>query len=284
MRIGIVTRHDIHRGIELAGEIVDFLMKEEIKVFLDPLIVNELDNYHDLSCDLSKMDADMIIAIGGDGTILRTQSLINGKKIPIFGINMGTVGFLTEISPEETFHALKEVLAGNYFVEERTRLEVWHNRDLMPALNEVVLMTRTPAKMLHIEIKVDDEIVEELRADGLIVATPSGSTAYSMSAGGPIVDPRVDAFIIVPICPFKLGSRPTVVSGESMIKVKLLREGKKAIAVIDGQYEEEINYLEEIVFRKSTEYAYFVRLTKEFYRKVREKLMKGGIDSKNYGI
>ena len=279
MRIGIVTRHDIHRGVELAEEITEFLIKEDVEVFLDPLITNELRRYHDLSCEIDEMDADMIITIGGDGTILRTQSLIDNKKIPIFGINMGTVGFLTEIGPEETFHALKEVLAGNYFIEERTCLDVWHNKDLAPALNEVVIMTKNPAKMLHLEVKVDDEIVEELRADGLIIATPSGSTAYSMSAGGPIVDPRVDAFIIVPICPFKLGSRPTVVSGESLIEVRLLREGKKAVAVIDGQYEEEINYMEEIIFQKSIQNAYFVRLTKEFYKKVREKLIKGGIDS-----
>jgi NAD+ kinase len=119
--------------------------------------------------------------------------------------------------------------------------------------------------------------MEELRADGLIIATPSGSTAYSMSAGGPIIDPRVEAFVIVPICPFKLGARPTVVSNGSTIKVKLLREGKKAIAVIDGQFEEEINYMDEIVFRKSDNCAYFVRLTKDFYRKVREKLTQGGI-------
>ncbi|MEN4017323.1 MAG: NAD(+) kinase [Methanobacterium sp.] len=280
MRIGIVTRHDIHRGVELAEEIADFLIKENIEVLLDPLIVSEIRRHHNLSCNIDEMDADIIIAIGGDGTILRTQSLVGDKKIPVFGINMGTVGFLTEINPEETFHALKEVLAGNYFVEERTRLKVWHNRDLAPALNEVVILTRKPAKMLHIEVKVDDEVVEELRADGLIVATPSGSTAYSMSAGGPIVDPRVDAFIIVPICPFKLGSRPTVVSGESIIQVRLLREGKKAVAVIDGQYEEEINYMERVIFQKSKENAYFVRLTKEFYKKVREKLIKGGIDSK----
>lgn len=280
MRIGIVTRHDIHRGVELAEEIADFLINENIEVLLDPLIVSEIRRHHSLSCNIDEMDADIIIAIGGDGTILRTQSLVGDKKIPVFGINMGTVGFLTEINPEETFHALKEVLVGNYFVEERTRLKVWHNRDLAPALNEVVILTRKPAKMLHIEVKVDDEVVEELRADGLIVATPSGSTAYSMSAGGPIVDPKVDAFIIVPICPFKLGSRPTVVSGESTIQVRLLREGKKAVAVIDGQYEEEINYMEKVVFHKSKEYAYFVRLTKEFYKKVREKLIKGGIGSK----
>ncbi|MGZ7070726.1 MAG: NAD(+) kinase [Methanobacterium sp.] len=279
MRIGIVTRHDLHRGLELAEEIADFLIKEKVEIVLDSLIVDNLRRFHNLSSEIDEMDVDMIITIGGDGTILRTQSLIGEKKIPIFGINLGTVGFLTEIGPEEAFHAIKEVLAGNYFVEERTRLDVWHNRDLAPALNEVVILTRKAAKMLHIEVKVDDEIVEELRADGIIFATPSGSTAYSMSAGGPIVDPRVDAFIIVPICPFKLGSRPTVVSGQSIIKVRLLREGKKAVAVIDGQYEEEINYMEELIFQKSKENAYFVRLTKEFYKKVREKLMKGGIDS-----
>ncbi|MDP3065532.1 MAG: NAD(+) kinase, partial [Methanobacteriaceae archaeon] len=98
------------------------------------------------------------------------------------------------------------------------------------------------------------------------------------SAGGPIVDPRVDAFIIVPICPFKLGARPTVVANKSKIKVKLLREGKKAVAVIDGQFEEEINYMDEIIFRKSEHCAYFVRFTKDFYRKVREKLTQGGIN------
>jgi len=132
--------------------------------------------------------------------------------------------------------------------------------------------------MLHIEISVDDENVEELRADGLIIATPSGSTAYAMSAGGPIVDPRVNAFIIVPICPFKLGARPFIVSNQSEIKVKLLRKGKKAIAVIDGQFEEEINYMDEVIFKKSENYAFFIRLTKAFYKRVREKLTEGGIN------
>jgi NAD+ kinase len=218
------------------------------------------------------MDVDMVVAVGGDGTVLRTQGIINPKKIPLFGINMGAVGFLTEIDPPETFTALEQVLAGKYFVDERTQLRVWHNKELHEALNEVVIMTQKPAKMLHIEISVDDEVVEELRADGLIIATPSGSTAYSMSAGGPIVDPRVGAFIIVPICPFKLGARPTVVPNDSVIKVKFLREGKKAVAVIDGQFEEEINYMDEFIFKKAENYAYFVRLSKNFYRRVREKL------------
>jgi len=277
MIMGLVARSDVKGAVELALKIADFLTEKKVDILLDTPLATELEKYHDRKCKLEDMDVDMVIAIGGDGTILRTQSFISHKKIPLIGINMGTVGFLTEIDPENAFTAIEEVLAGNYFVERRNQLLVWHDHDLPLALNEVVLMTRKPAKMLHIQISVDDEIMEELRADGLIIATPSGSTAYSMSAGGPIIDPKVKAFIIVPICPFKLGARPTVVSDESIIKVKLLREGKKAVAVIDGQFEEEINYMDEIIFSKSDNCAYFVRLTKDFYRKVREKLTQGGI-------
>jgi len=272
MRLGVVARLDVETAIVLAGKIVEFLMEKNVETQLDWELASKLNKYQDIATKLEDMDVDMVIAVGGDGTVLRTQGFINKKKIPLFGINMGAVGFLTEIDPEETFKALNQVLNGNYFVEKRTQLQVYHNKQLHSALNEVVLMTQKPAKMLHIEISVDDEIVEELRADGIIIATPSGSTAYSMSAGGPIVDPRVGAFIIVPICPFKLGARPTVVPDNSVIKVKFLREGKKAVAVIDGQLEEEINYMDEMIFKKSDNSAYFLRLTKNFYRRVREKL------------
>ncbi len=272
MRIGVVARFDVDEAVELAGKIVEFLIEKEVETLLDSQLASHLIKYQDIACDLGDMDVDMVVAVGGDGTILRTQGIINKKKIPLVGINMGAVGFLTEIDPEDAFSALQHVLEGKYFVEERTQLKIFHNNQLHTALNEVVLMTQKPAKMLHIEISVDDEVVEVLRADGLIIATPSGSTAYSMSAGGPIVDPRVDAFIIVPICPFKLGARPFVVPNDSVIKVKFLRKGKKAVAVIDGQLVEEIDYMDEIIFRKADSYAYFVRLTKNFYKRVREKL------------
>ena len=221
MRIGVVARFDIDKSVELAGKIVEFLIEKDVDTLIETNLASKLNKYHDIASDLEDMDVDMVVAVGGDGTVLRTQGIINPKKIPLFGINMGAVGFLTEIDPAETFTALEQVLAGKYFVDERTQLRVWHNKELHEALNEVVIMTQKPAKMLHIEISVDDEIVEELRADGLIIATPSGSTAYSMSAGGPIVDPRVGAFIIVPICPFKLGARPTVVPNDSVIKSEI---------------------------------------------------------------
>lgn len=277
MKIGIVSRLDVEESIQLTDKIVEFLLKRDIEILLETEVVDRLNKYEELSCPLEEMKADIIIAVGGDGTILRTQRFISSKKIPLLGINMGTVGFLTEIDPENTFKSLEQVLDKDYIKETRTQLQIEHNQKQHTALNEVVIMTRKPAKMLHIEISVDEEVVEELRADGLIIATPSGSTAYSMSAGGPIVDPRVGGFVIVPICPFKLGSRPTVVPDNSKIKVKLLREGKKAMAVIDGQSEEEINYMDEIIFTKSDDHAIFVRLTKDFYRRVREKLIKGGI-------
>lgn len=272
MRIGVVARFDVEEAVEMAEKIVEFLMENEVDTLIDSQLATHLKQYEDISCDLEDMDVDMVVAVGGDGTVLRTQGIINRKKIPLVGINKGAVGFLTEIDPEDALNALEQVLDGNYFVEKRTQLKICHNKQLHSALNEVVLMTQKPAKMLHIEISVDDEVVEELRADGLIVATPSGSTAYSMSAGGPIVDPRVDAFIIVPICPFKLGARPFVVPNDSVIKVKFLRKGKKAVAVIDGQQVEEIDYMDEIIFRKADSYAYFVRLSKNFYKRVREKL------------
>ena len=221
-------------------------------------------NFRDYAKELNELRTDMAIILGGDGTLLRTQNQLT-KEIPIFGINMGTVGFLTEIEVENTFEALDAILDGEWSKEKRT-----------------VIMTARPAKMLHYEISVDGEVVEELRADGLIISTPSGSTAYSMSAGGPIVDPKVGAFIIVPICPYKLGVRPFVVSDGSEIRIKLLKRGKKAIFVMDGQVQKEVNYMEELVIKKSEKDVYFMRINKKyFYKKVKDKLNEGGLDSIN---
>ena len=238
-------------------------------------------NFRDYAKELNELRTDMAIILGGDGTLLRTQNQLT-KEIPIFGINMGTVGFLTEIEVENTFEALDAILDGEWSKEKRTQLIISHENQTFRALNEVVIMTARPAKMLHYEISVDGEVVEELRADGLIISTPSGSTAYSMSAGGPIVDPKVGAFIIVPICPYKLGVRPFVVSDGSEIRIKLLKRGKKAIFVMDGQIQKEVNYMEELVIKKSEKDVYFMRINKKyFYKKVKDKLNEGGLDSIN---
>ena len=124
MIMGLVARCDVKEAVKLAGELADFLLEKKVEIVLDLPLANELGRFKDRTCKLEDMDVDMVIAIGGDGTLLRTQSFIDHKKIPLIGINMGTVGFLTEIDPENAFSAIEEILAGNYFVERRNQLLV----------------------------------------------------------------------------------------------------------------------------------------------------------------
>ena len=310
-KIGIVSRIDQDRPILFAAKIIDYLLTNGREVVIEKRLAKELQkikehpkldkiiaktkkNYPDLApflddinfkidypqieCNIFDFDCDMAIVLGGDGTLLRAQSKMK-PETPIFGVNMGTVGFLTEIEAADTFNALEEVLKGNYYKEKRSKLVVSHENHHYSAMNEVVIMTDKPAKMLHFEIQVDGEIIEEVRADGLIVSTPSGSTAYAMSAGGPIVDPKVGGFIIIPICPYKLGARPFIVSDNSEITVKLLKKGKTAVFVMDGQRNEEAEYEEEIKFKRSEKDVYLIRTsTKYFYKKVKDKLSEGGIN------
>ena len=309
-KVGVIARIDQTRPILFSAKVIDYLLTNGREVVIEKSLAHELTklkedpdidgiiagvkeeypeiahlmddinldiNFNQLSENIFDIDCDMALILGGDGTLLRAQGKMN-PDIPIFGINMGTVGFLTEIEAKYTFEALDEILKGNYYKEKRTRLVVSHENHRYTAMNEVVVMTDKTAKMLHFEIRVDGEIIEEVRADGLIVSTPSGSTAYAMSAGGPIVDPKVEGFIIIPICPYKLGVRPFVVSDNSEITVKLLKKGKSAVFVMDGQINEEAEYEEEIKFKKYDKDAYFIRTsTKYFYEKVKDKLNEGGI-------
>ena len=309
-KVGVIARIDQTRPILFSAKVIDYLLTNGREVAIEKSLANELtklkenpdiDNiivqvkeeypeiapllddinldidFNQLSESIFDIECDMALILGGDGTLLRAQGKMK-PDIPIFGINMGTVGFLTEIEATHTFKALDEILKGNYYKEKRTRLVVSHENHHYTAMNEVVIMTDKTAKMLHFEIQVDGEIIEEVRADGLIISTPSGSTAYAMSAGGPIVDPKVAGFIIIPICPYKLGVRPFVVSDNSEITVKLLKKGKSAVFVMDGQINDEADYEEEIKFKKYDKDAYFIRTsTKYFYEKVKDKLNEGGI-------
>ena len=275
MRIGIISRTDKEEAIELDDTIIKYLFENNIEVELDSQLTKKLPQYSENSVDITKMNADIVLCVGGDGTVLHAQRYLSPKKIPILSINMGTVGFLTEVDPEDIFECLDKLLSYDFFIEERLQLDVLIDSQWHTVLNELVLMTSQPAKMLDLRVSVDEEIVDEVRADGLIIATPSGSTAYAMSAGGPIVDPRVDAAIIIPICPFKLNTRPKIVPADSIITVKFLKEGKKGVAVLDGIVNKEFDYLGEIKLKKSENSAYFVRFKKNFYNSVNNKLIVG---------
>lgn len=269
-KVGVIARTDLKNAVEITKKVFHFLKAKKIEVFFDPITARAVKGP---SLPIKNMDVDLIITIGGDGTILRTESQLAGKQIPIVGIHLGDIGFMTEIMPDEIPKALNRIVAGKYITEKRTKLSVKIAGERLPdALNEAAIMTAAPAKMLRLEISINNQVAEEIRADGVIVATPTGSTAYALSAGGPIVDPRVDAFIIAPICPFKLSARPLVIPADSTIKVRMLKPGKKAIVVVDGQHIREVNYDKEIIFTKSQSYAYFIKLESDFYQRVTKKL------------
>jgi len=193
--------------------------------------------------------------------------------VPILGINMGTLGFLVDVEPKDAVGTLEHLLSG-FEVDERSRLKVLLNeKSLPPAINEVAILTASPAKMIEFEIMVDGSLMEDFRADGVIIATSTGSTAYAMSAGGPIVDPRVDAIVLVPMAPFKLSSRPWVIPGKSVIEVKLKLPMKEALVVVDGQSTTTISVNDTVVISKAETPARFVKVERNgFYAKVKSKL------------
>ena len=295
-KFGIISRIDREDATNLVLEVINYLDSKNIKYALEPeicKIINNCKNFNDKCVKCESMDdlndISHIISIGGDGTVLRASRIINGNEIPIIPINMGTVGFLTEFNKNRVFEAIDKVINGNYEIERRTKCaglikhggysvnadadssnyaNPQNSQKILPdALNEVVVVTKSPAKMLHFEVYVNGNFVEDVRADGLIISTPTGSTAYSLSAGGPILEPAVDAFVIVPICPFKLFSRPIVVDGNSEIKIKVLK--KSTLVVVDGNIEGEAKKGDEIILRKSNSYSYFVK-GYNFYNKLRK--------------
>jgi NAD+ kinase len=267
IKIGFVSRDD-RESIKLVEELVKHF-RSKAKILFDPELAHKIG---DSGTPVDDMDVDFIVSVGGDGTLLRTIQKMRDPR-PILGINMGTLGFLVDVEPVDAVSTLEHILHG-FEVEERPRLKISLNgSDLPPATNEVALITASPAKMLEFEIVVDDSLLERLRADGLLFATSTGSTAYAMSAGGPIVDPRVDAIVLVPMAPFKLSARPWVLPGGSVIKVELVLPGKDALVVIDGQSMASISKDDLITISRAETPARFIKTRENgFYEKVKSKL------------
>ncbi len=270
-RIGLISRCDRDDVLELAEDIVKHL-QPKVEVLIDMKTAENIHREGTPVAEMRKKGAEFIISIGGDGTVLRGIQKMD-EPLPVLGINMGTIGFLVDVNPEDAFEVIDKVLSG-FEVEERSRLAIMLNDEqLPPATNEVVIITANPAKILSYKIFVDKNQLEELRADGVVFATPTGSTAYAMSAGGPIVDPGVDGTVIVPLAPFKLSARPWVVPAGSEIRVELTVPKKEAVVVIDGQYTRKIKEDDKIFITKADKPARFVKTRKDgFYEKVRSKL------------
>lgn len=270
IRIGFVSRRE-EESVRLAEMLINQL-KSRAEVLVEPELAARLGLPRTPVEEMERTGTDFIVSVGGDGTILRTIHRMT-DPIPILGINMGTLGFLVDVEPKDAVNTLGEMLEG-FEVDERSRLKVVLNgKSLPPATNEVALMTASPAKMIEFEIIVDGSLMEDFRADGVIIATSTGSTAYAMSAGGPIVDPRVDATVLVPNAPFKLSSRPWVIPGNSVIEVRLKLPEKDALVVVDGQNMASICVNDSVVISRAKTPARFVKVSKDgFYEKVKNKL------------
>lgn len=267
MKFGIVFHPGLEGGVAIARKVIKFLEGKKQTVHIEK---NSASLLGKKGLPLNKMKMDILVTIGGDGTILHALQNTDSK---IFGINAGVLGFLTEVSSQEAVPALKNVIDGRYVVEERMRLKtVLNGKRLRDCVNEVVLHTNQIAKMRHFEIFIGTHLAQDIRADGVILATPTGSTSYAMSVGGPLIDPRVDAFVIAPIAPFKLSARPIVVGADSKIRIRLIKPGRNCLLVLDGQEELEVSDDDTLEFGKSEKEARFVRFDLDFYARVKRKL------------
>ena len=274
MKFGIVARRDRMEALKLAYRVYDFLKISGFDVVVDEDTYKHLREFNEEDVlPLEEFEVDVIVVIGGDGTILRVEHKTK-KEVPILGINMGTLGFLTEVEPHETFFALSRVIEGEYYIDERIKLRTFIDGEQKgpDSLNEVAILTGIPGKIIHLKYYVDGGLADEIRADGLIVSTPTGSTGYAMSAGGPFVDPRLEVIVIAPLAPIALSSRPMVVPSSSVIDVRNLAMTREVILTIDGQFYTYLPPETEIRITKSPRKAKFVRFSKEIYPKYTMKL------------
>lgn len=270
MKWGLACKPKVKKASSVAKEVLKFLNKDD-EVFVEQSLANELGTKGYLLHELNKK-VDMVITVGGDGTILRALQSI---EKPIFAINSGGMGFLSEVESKDAIEGLKRIKDRKYNIEERAKLKILFDEKRLPdAANEVTVQTAKIAKILYFQIFVENELLEMLGADGVIVATPTGSTSYALSVGGPIMDPSVDAMVIAPLAPFKLSARPWIIPFDKKIEIKLMPKSKETRLVIDGYHTEDVTTKNKIVIMRSEKKARFVRFGESFFQMVRSKLVR----------
>jgi NAD+ kinase len=224
---------------------------------------------------------DLAIVAGGDGTLLSVARVAGPLRVPILGVNLGGLGFLTELQPDELFSGLTHVLDGDYRIEERQTLRVRLHRKRGPVLehallNDAVITKAALARMITLAMRIDGQEVVTYTSDGLILSTPTGSTAYSLSAGGPILHPSVHALVVAPICPHTMTHRPLVVPGNARVRVTLTSVGEEAYLTLDGQVGFPLRHSEAVVVDTHPRPVRLVRVSeRSFFDVLRRKLRWG---------
>jgi len=280
-RVAVFAKPGTDEGQRIAFELGSWLHARGVAVRFDEHTARALGRRDGIRADTIPPDMDLVIVAGGDGTLLSAARIAGPLGIPILGVNFGGLGFMTELQPEELYNALERVLRGEYEIEEREALRVRFRRGRKllgeyALLNDAVVNKTALARMLVIELRIDAELVATYTSDGLIIATPTGSTAYNLSAGGPILDPRMSAFVIAPICPHAMSYRPLVVPGSVRIEVTLRSLTEEAYLTLDGQVGFPMRQLDAIVVDRHPRSVRLLRVAhRGFFEILQRKLHWG---------
>ena len=262
---GIYANMSIPSSVKIAKKVASLLKGET--VMFDTAVAEALGKE---GVPIDEMGADIVIAIGGDGTILRA---LQNNEAMIIGINAGGIGFLAGIEPDQVERGIKRLRAGDYTVEKRFKLRTVYNGEVLEdAVNEAVIHTDAIAKIRQFRVYVDEHLATDLRADGFMISTPTGSTCYAMSLGAPIIDPRVHALALVPMAAFKFTAKPMIIPASSKVTVETVLD-KGCILVVDGQKEYNIPGGSKLEFTRSMKYARFIMFDNDFYGRIKEKLV-----------
>ena len=264
---GIIANAEKDPGYTFANEVAEWLRERGCRVRWDPGTPPTPEMLP---------GTDFIVVLGGDGTILRTAAPASLHGIPLLGVNLGTLGYLTDVEQSEVFAALDSVLRGDYALEQRMMLEGTLGNQQSIALNEICVTKSEASHMIAMEIFVNGGFADSYRADGLIVATPTGSTAYNLSAGGPILKPDADMIAVTPICPHALSSRPWVIAAQDVVEVRLAETGNNnGLIVFDGHNSIPVCPGETVRIRKSEQRTGVIKTNRlGFYDILRRKMMR----------
>jgi NAD+ kinase len=274
---GLVARFDQKQALRFTEDLTTFLAKKGLQVYIEDSLKDKVDCSVEF-IPLTEMKTDFIITIGGDGTILRAALNIPKPDTPLLAVNMGVRGFLTEVEPQDTYQAIERILKGDFRVEKSTKMAITAGKQHLPdALNDVVISTGEPSKILYSEICKDGKPILKCQADGIIMGTQTGSTGYSLSAGGPVLDSDVDAFVLTPICSLTV-FHALVLPTTAAITFNVLRPEKMLIQ-IDGNYRKTIDTDKlTITVTKSQNVTSFIRFESNFYDRLRNRLLFKGTE------
>jgi NAD+ kinase len=286
-RVGVVVKPHQQDALKTICQLVEWLNERGIKLVGDLQVERERIE-HETGCAIETVESDrlaqsvdLMVVLGGDGTMIATARMLGDAEVPVLGINYGSLGYLAEFRMEEMFPALESILEGDYRLDSRVMLaaEVFrggarllHTR----VLNDVVINKSALARIIEIEALLNDQFVNSFRADGLIVSTPTGSTAYNLSAGGPVIYPSMNAVVITPICPFTLSNRPIVVPDDATIELALKTPDEEVALTLDGQVGFPLEVGDRVLIRKSRTTFNLVQPTnRNYFEVLRDKLRWG---------